>query len=150
MESTILAIRAISSFYARGLLWPFLWIGIGVYVITLLFIGWIAYMASDWWWLLAIVPTLLMLIGGAIWTVIYLLVRRIAPPMNKRQIKATKKFVGHIGKVAEQASTSSFVILVRIVKDIMTRPQSDRTFIGELVNEPGDIHRDFETLRRLF
>lgn len=85
-----------------------------------------------------------------IWLAVYLLVRRVAPAMNRRQTKATKKFVTHIGTIAERAGTPPFIVLFRIVRDIMTRPQSDRTLIGEWVREPGDIHRDFEALRRLF
>lgn len=150
MESTILAIRAISSLYARRLLWPFLWVGIAVYALVMGLIGWVAYVASNWWWLLSIGPTLLLSIALMIWLTGYVLVRRIAPPMNKRQTKAAKKVIGHIDRVAEHVGTPPFIILFRIVRDSVTRPQSDRTFIGEWVREPGDIHHDFETLRRLF
>lgn len=150
MESTILAIRAISSLYARRLLWPFLWTGIGVYILIMAIIGWIASISSNWWWLMGIGPTLILIIGAIIWLTGYVLVRRIAPTMNTQQTKATRKFIGHIDKVAEHAGTPAFVILFRIIRDIATRPQSDRTLIGEWVREPGDIHHDFEALRRLF
>lgn len=136
--------------YALQFLRPVLWIGIGVYVLLLLLIGWIATSVSAWWWLLAIVPTFLMSVGIVVWLIVRTLAARLAPSMNKRQKTATKKFVGHIGTVAEHLGTPKFVIMFRVVKDILARPTSGKTFIGEIAQEPGEMRRDFEDLRSLF
>jgi hypothetical protein len=149
MNATVSAIRAITSVYARQLLRPILWIGIAVYVFLLVVIGLIAYSASNWWWLLATVPSLLFVIGLVVWTITWVLSGRIAPQMNKAQLVATKKFVKHIGYVAEHMGLSRFTIIVQIIKDVVTRPK-EGTFIGELAQKPGEMRRDFENLRKLF
>ena len=150
MESTILAIRAVTSVYARGLLWPILWVSIAVYVLIMGLIGWVAYAVSNWWWLMGIGPTLLFIVALVAWVTVYLLAKRLSPPLNRRQRVATKKFVNHLGRVAEHMALPRFVIIFRIIKDVLTRPTSGRTFIGEIAQEPGEMRRDFDDLRNLF
>lgn len=150
MDSTILAVRAVTSEYARQFLWPILAAIIGVYGIIMGLIGWAAYAWTAWWWLIAIGPTILFIVAVLAWVFVYLLAKRWSPVLNKRQKKATKKFVAHIGKVAEHLATPRFVIIMRVIKDVLTRPTSSRTFIGEIAQEPGEMRRDFDDLRSLF
>lgn len=150
MTPTVLAIRAITTTYAQTLLRPLLVAGIAIYVIVLAIIGWVAYLASPWWWLLAVIPTIIFLVAVALWTVVYLLSKRLAPQMNKAQRAAAKKFISRIGKVAEHVGTPRFVLIFRVIKDIIAPPPSGQTFIGELTQTPGEMRRHFEELRRLF
>jgi hypothetical protein len=150
MNSTILAVRAVTAVYARQLLWPLLWIGLGVYAVVLAIVIWIAYAVSPWWMLLAILPTILIIVGLLIWIIIWGLTKSLEPDMNKEKRVATKKFVGHIGRVAEHVGTPKFVIFYRVLKDIVARPEKGETFIGEIAQTPGEMRRDFETLRKLF
>lgn len=150
MNATILAIRAITATYAQIILRPLLIAGIAVYAVVLAIIGWVAYAASPWWWLLAIVPTIIFLAAVVLWMVVFLLSKRLAPQMNKAQRSATKKFVGHLGKVAEHVGTPRFVLIFRVIKDVIMPPKSGQTFIGELAQTPGELRRDFDAVRRLF
>ncbi|MDB5177209.1 MAG: hypothetical protein JWN75_877 [Candidatus Saccharibacteria bacterium] len=150
MNSTILAIRAITSQYAAQLLWPVLWIGLGIYALVMALIIWIAVAASGWWLLLAFIPTIVIIAGVIVWTGVWTLSKRLAPAMNIAQKKATKKFVKRLGRVAENIGISKFILIFRIVKDVIVRPGSGQTFIGELSQTPGDMKREFEELRRLF
>lgn len=150
MDSTILAIRAITSLYVKRLLLPILVIGFGVYVAVIGIIWWIAASVSNWWWLLAIVPTLVVLVGLAIWTVVRVLVGRISPPMNKRQTTAAKKFIKRIDGAAEHIGTPKFIIIYRVIKDVLFRPTNGKTYIGEIANEPGEARREFDELRSMF
>jgi len=150
MNSSILAARAITSLYALQLIYSILWIVLGIYIAIVVIIGWIATSVSAWWWLLAVVPTFFILVGLVIWIIVYLLAKRLAPPMNRPQKTAAKKFVRHIGRIAEHLETPKFVIIFRVLKDVVISPVSGKTFIGEIAQEPGEIHRDFEALRRLF
>lgn len=150
MDSTILAIRAITSLYVKRLLLPILVIGFGVYAAVIGIIWWIAAMSSGWWWLLAILPTVFVVIGLIIWGIAQLIVMRVAPPMNKRQTSATKKFIKRIDSVAEHIGTPKFVIIYRVIKDIIVRPTSSKTYIGEIANEPGEMRREFDELRAMF
>lgn len=150
MDSTILAIRAITSLYVKRLLVPIFVIGLGIYIAVIGLIWWIAASASSWWWLLAIIPTLVIVVGLAIWTVVRVIAGRLAPPMNKRQTVATKKFIKRIDGVAEHIGTPKFVIIYRVIKDVIFRPTNDKTYIGEIASEPGEARREFDELRSMF
>ena len=150
MDKTVLAVRAIASEYAKRWLWLPLVVGIGIYAVIIGVIWWVAAIASPWWWLLAIVPTLVFLVALTVWGIARVVTHRIAPPMNKAQRKAARAFVRRIDKVAAHLGTSKFVMLYRIVKDVMVRPASGRTYIGEMTSEPGEMRRAFDELRRLF
>ena len=150
MNATILAIRAVTSEYARQLLRLLLWIGVGAYALVMALIIWIAYVASPWWLLLAIVPTILVIIGLILWVIVWGLARQLSPPLSKRQRKVTKRFVAHIGRVAEHIGTPKFVLVFRVIKDVVFPSQTSQTFIGEISQTPGEMKRDFEKLRDLF
>lgn len=150
MNATLLAIRAITSEYAKQLLIPILWIGLGIYALVIALVVWIATAVSPWWSLLGIVPTLLIIVGLLLWVIVWSLARQLSPPLSKRQRTATKKFVTHIGRVAEHVGTPKFVLVFRVIKDVVFPPQTSRTFIGEISQTPGEMKRDFEKLRDLF
>ena len=150
MNSSILAVRAVTSEYAKQLLWLALWVGLAVYGILLLLIGWIASSVSNWWWLLAFLPSLIMTILAIMWLIIWVLARRLAPEMNKEKKKAAKTIIDHIIRLAEHVGTPKFIIFYRLVKDVVSPQTAGRTYIGELTSEPGELHKEFEQLRRLF
>lgn len=150
MDQTVLAIRAITSEYAKRWLWLPLALGAGVYIVLMVIIGWIAAVASPWWWLLAIVPTFVFLIALTLWIIARVIAGRVAPVMNKRQRKAARKFIDRLDKVAEHLGTPKFVVLYRIIKDIVVRPTSSKTYIGEITQEPGEMRRAFDDLKTLF
>ena len=150
MDKTVLAVRAISSEYAKRWLMPFLFIGIGIYVVIMALIGWIATVVSSWWWLLAIVPTFLFLIALTIWIIVRIIAGRVSPPLTKEQKNIAKKFNERIDTVAERIATPKFVVLYRIIKDVVARPTSSKTFIGEIAQEPGEMRRAFDDLRNSF
>lgn len=150
MEPTILAVRAVTSEYARQFLWPILWGIMVVYAVIMGLIGWLAIETTGWWWLMAIGPTIFWALACGAWVFVFTLAKRWSPVLNKRQKKATKKFVTHLGKAAEQLAMPRYVIIMRVIKDVLTRPTSSRTFIGEIAQEPGEMRRDFDELRSLF
>ena len=150
MDKTVLAIRAISSEYAKRWLLPFLCIGIGAYVVIMILIGWIATVVNSWWWLLAVVPTFVFLIALTVWIIVRIIAARISPPLTKAQKKAAQKFNKRIDAVAERIATPKFVVLYRIIKDVVVRPTSSKTFIGEITQEPGEMRRAFDDLRATF
>lgn len=150
MDTTLLAIRAITATYAKRLLWLPLVVGTLVFIALLLLIGWIASSAGAGWWLLAVVPTFVYSVALTLWVVCRLLLTRLAPKMNSPQKKATKAFIKRIDTAAEHIGTSKFVLIYRMIKDTFSRTASSRTFIGELAQEPGEMRRAFNELRSLF
>lgn len=150
MNSTVSAIRAITSLYAIQLLRPLLWIGIAIYAVVIVIVAWIALETSAWWWLLGVMPTVLFSVALALWIAVRIGAGRLAPKMDKKQKNAAKKVVDQVGRVAEQIGTPKFVLIFQVVKDVLFPPRSGQTLIGELTSIPGQLHRDFEALRKLF
>lgn len=150
MSSTVRAARAVSSEFARQLLWPLLWIGIAAYVLVAALVIWIAVAASPWWLLLGIVPTTLFCVALAVWIGVYVTARRIAPDMNTQQKKATKKVVKLVGQTAEHLGTPRFILIFHVIRDVVWPPKTGQTLIGELADTPGELRRSFEALRKLF
>lgn len=150
MDSTILAIRAVTAEYAKRLLWLPLIIGVAAYVVVLLLVGWIASSAGAWWWFLAILPTGIFMVALALWILARLFAMRLAPSMNKAQRQAVRHFSKRIDKVAEHVGTPKFILIFRITKDLVARPTAGKTFIGEIAQEPGEMRRAFDDLRSLF
>lgn len=150
MNSTILAIRAITTVYAQTILKPLLFIGIGVYAALFALIAWIAYVASAWWWLLVIIPTIIFIVALLLWSILFLLSKRLAPRMNREQKKIARKFVNHTAVAAEHLGTPRFILVFRILRDLVFPPVSNQSFLGEVSSLPGEVQRDFEALRRSF
>jgi hypothetical protein len=150
MSSTVKAVRAVTSHYAKDLLRPILVIGIAVYAIIMALVIWITVAVNGWWILLGFIPTILFCVGLAIWGGVWFAARRLSPDMNKTQKKATKEVVEQVSKVAEQLGTPRFILIFRIIKDVTFPSSSKQTLIGELADTPGQLHRSFEALRKLF
>ena len=145
-----MAVRAVTAEYASQLLKPVLWIGTGVYVLIIGIIIWAGTASSPWWLLFTIMPTALFVIGLAIWVGIWVMAKRLAPEMNKPQRVATKKVVKQVSTVAEQLGTPRFILIFRLVKDVIFPRTTKQTFISELAETPGQLHRSFQELRKLF
>jgi len=111
---------------------------------------WITVAVNGWWILLGFIPTILFCVGLAIWGGVWFAARRLSPDMNKTQKKATKEVVEQVSKVAEQLGTPRFILIFRIIKDVTFPSSSKQTLIGELADTPGQLHRSFEALRKLF
>lgn len=121
-----------------------------MYALVAALVIWIAYAASLWWLLLGIVPTTLFCVALAIWIGVFVTAGRLAPDMNREQKKATKRVVKEVGSVAEHIGTPRFILIFRIVRDVVMPPRTGQTLIGELAGTPGKLHREFEALRKLF
>lgn len=150
MDATILAVRAVTSEYARRLLWPVLFIGCGIFAVVIGVVALLAVQVNEWWWLLALLPSLLFIIAVAAWVGVFIAAGRLAPTLTTQQRKATKRVVKQAGDVADQLGMSRGILLFRIAKDIIFPLKNKHTLIGELAETPGKLHREFENLRKLF
>lgn len=150
MGSTVSAVRAVTAEYAKQILRPLLFIGSGVYAVVMALVIWIAVAVNPWWMLLGTLPTILFCVALAIWIGVRTAASRLSPDMNKAQKAATKKVVARVSTVAEQIGTPRFLLIFRIVKDVVFPPKSNRSFIGELADTPSGLKKDFDALRALF
>lgn len=150
MSSTITAVRAVTFEYAKQLLWPILWILLIGYGVIAALVIWIALAASPWWLLLGVLPTILFCVALAIWIGVRVTASRLAPTMNRQQKAATKRVVKLISEAAERLGTPRFILILHVIKDVVYPPRTSQTLIGELTDTPGQIKREFDTLRKLF
>lgn len=150
MSSTVKAVRAVTSRYAKDLLLPILFIGVAAYAIIMALVIWITVAVSGWWILLGFVPTVLFCVGLAVWIGLWIAATKLSPDMNKTQKQGTKKVVEQVDKIAEQIGTPRFVLIFRIAKDVIFPSKTSQTLIGELTETPGELRRSFEALRKLF
>lgn len=150
MSSTVSAVRAVTAEYAKQILRPLLFIGIGIYAVIMGLVVWIAVAVNPWWMLLGTLPTTLFCVALAIWIGVRVTASRLSPAMNKAQKVATKKVVARVNTVAEQIGTPRFLLIFRIVKDVVFPPSSRQALISELAETPGQLHKEFEELRKLF
>lgn len=148
MDSTILAVRAVTATFGRKLLWPVLIVLVAVYLIVFGLSWWLAAAVHPLWWLLVIMLTPLFCVLGLVWTLCLVLLRRIHPPLNPHQKKLTHEIVDHIAHIAEELGTPRFIILGRILRDAIFGTSLKGSYIGQMTREPGEAHRKFEELRR--
>ena len=148
MDATILAIRAITATLGRRLLWPVLIVLVAVYLIFFGLSWWLAAVVHPSWWLLVIMLTPLFFVLSLVWTLCFVLLRRIHPPLTARQKQLTHEIVGHITHIAEEVGTPRFIILGRILRDAVFGSTLKGSYIGQMTREPGEAHRKFEELRR--
>lgn len=88
------------------------------------------------------------IVGCLAWGLCFFLISRIHPKLNKTQTKLTREIVGHITHIAEQVGTPKFIILGRIVRDVVFGTNLRTSYIGEITHEPGDAKRKFDELRK--
>jgi len=145
-----MAVRAVTSEYAKRLLTPMLWIGLSAYVLVMALVIWIAVTVSPWWLLLAFLPTILFCVAMAIWIGVRVTASRLSPTMNKAQKVATKKVVDLLSDTAERVGTPRFILIFQVVRDVMSPRKGRQTLIGELTETPGQLRHSFDDLRKLF
>lgn len=150
MDSTILAVRAITAVFGHKLLWPVLIVLVAVYMIIFGLSWWLASAVHPLWWLLVVMLTPLFFVLSIVWVLCFALLRRIHPPLNARQKKLTTEIVDHIAHIAEELGTPRFIILGRILRDAVFGSSLGGSYIGQMTREPGEAHRKFEELRRSF
>ncbi len=150
MDSTVLAVRAITASYGRQLLWPALIIIIAIYIVIFGASWWLAAVLHPLWWLLALLFTPLFIVACLAWGLCYFLISRIHPKLNRAQTKLTREVVEHISHIAEQVGTPKLIILGRVVRDVVFGTSLKSSYVGELTKEPGVTKHKFEKLRKSF
>lgn len=103
---------------------------------------------SAWWWLLA-VPV----IGGGILLVIIavlagLVVKLLRPNITKMQRSSVADFVDKLERVADGLQTPPFIVLFRVVKDVV-RP-GKTPFLQSMAQDSTSLKSDYITLQRSF
>lgn len=150
MKPTIAVVRAIGAEFTRRALKPMLITGLIVGIVLLAVGGWLI-TKSAWWWIFEVICICAMLIFLTLAVSAQFIVSKFAPQQSREQKQAVGLFVDKLERVAENLQTPQFVILFRVVRDIVRPPSGDNeSFIVSVSRESKSLKPDFEQLRRQF
>lgn len=148
MKSSITAIRAITTEFARQFIQPFLWVGLGLIILMIVAVGSLALYLSQWWWLLLAPIILFGIAGTVVWLLVRFILDSVSPHLNPKQKTATKHFVTKLQTTTETIQTPYPVIVFYVVRDVILR--KDSGFISEMTQQSKTLKPDFEELKKLF
>ena len=148
MNAVTLASRAVLAQYASKVIRPFEYIILGFFLV--LFVGTVllASYVSPWWWFLMIVVIAYGLIGSIAWLVIHFTIDKLRPEQNVSQTEAVNKFVVRIEKVADTLQVTRFGLVLRIVRDVMSRGKAN--VLTEFANDSKELKQGFEEVIHSF
>ncbi|MGB4758696.1 MAG: hypothetical protein WBP26_01440 [Candidatus Saccharimonadales bacterium] len=147
MNKTILAARAVAAEFGARLVRPMILIGVCLLVVVHGIGIWLTTIHA-WWWLaeavfiFATLVFVLLVIGSQI------VLRVIAPRLNRQQKKATKAFVDKFERVTGNVGTPKFMLFYYVVRDTVQKRKNG--FIITAARESTTLHTDFAKLCDLF
>lgn len=103
---------------------------------------------SAWWWLLAAPVIIFSVFCIIAFGIARFMLGVLKPAMTDTQDKAVKDFVDKFERVAEHLQTPMFIIVFRIIRDIL-RPR-EKTFIQSATQDSTTLHKDLLELQKKF
>lgn len=147
LQPIILAIRAIGSEFARRLYRPMIWAGVITFIVLFSLMIWLVNM-NGWWWL-AFTPVILAaLLFAVLSAVAGFLLSLLKPRQTAEQRLKVTAFVDALQMSTEVASTPRFLILFRLVRDVV-RP-SDHSYVKELSTNATTLRTGFQEIIKSF
>lgn len=147
MNAHLMVIRAVGAEFLRRKYIGIVITYIVVFIVSAGVLGWLVSL-SEWWWILAVIIVPFLILVGAALFFVRAVMKRLRPALTTDQTKRTKAFVDKMERVAEHVQTPMFMILFRIVVDVI-RP-SEKTFIESVAQDSSTLHADFLELRKHF
>jgi hypothetical protein len=147
MKPTISVVRAIGAEFAKRMLKPILTIGVTAAAVLLSVGGWLT-TQSAWWWIMEAVFILGSLLFAVLVVVARIIISSVGPTQSRSQKQAVGRFVDKLERVAEHLQTPQFVILYRVIRDIV-RPRPGN-FIETVSRDSKTLAPDFNELRKQF
>lgn len=143
----VLAIRAISAEFARRIYLPVVYIGSAVLLILVVLEAWLVTI-STWWWLL-LVP----IVFVALLFIILAVIARVAitflrPQQTKEQTQTVRKFVDALQKTSETIQTPKFIILFRLIKDMIS--PSKQSYVHEISGTASSLRTELSKVLKAF
>lgn len=147
LQPIILAIRAIGSEFARRMYRPILWTGVITFIVLFCILIWLVNV-SGWWWL-AFTPVILAaLLFAILAATVGFALSLLKPQQTAEQRLKVTAFVDALQMSAEVASTPRFLILFRLVQDVV-RP-SDHSYVKELSTNAATLRTGFQEIIKSF
>src|SRR5687767_11927873 len=148
MAVQIDVLRAIGSEFISRKLKPVLLVADIFALIIMIAAVWLTTL-SVWWWLLAGPVLILTMIGLFAFLAVRKILTKLSPKLDKSQKTSVKRFVDKVERVAENLQTPIFVIVFRVIYDIL-RPSRKYVYIKTLIVDSSTLREDFLGLQRKF
>lgn len=103
---------------------------------------------SAWWWLVVVPALLLMLIGLVALAITRMVVEALKPRLTKTQSFAVSGFVGKLERTAEALQTPMFIIVFRVIWDVIRSPE--KSYIATVAEDSTTLNKDLIDLQKLF
>lgn len=103
---------------------------------------------SGWWWLLAVPIIMFMLLGLFTALMVRAMLKKLRPELTKPQANEVNSFVDKLERVADNLQTPMFIIVFRVIRDIM-RPRGS-TFIRTVTEDSTTLRKDLLQLQKNF
>ena len=139
-----LAVRAISSEFARRIYLPLVLTVDGILFAVLVATIWLTIAVSPWWWLLLIPVIVLSLVFIFVSALIGVAIHMLRPTQTKDQRKAVASLVDKLQEVSEVLQTPKFLLLFRLAKDTLL--PSKEGFIGKMTSHATTLKPDFQNI----
>jgi len=143
MSPVFLAVRAVSSEFARRLYSPFVWLIGGALLALLIVAIWLAAM-EPWWWLLlapVIVCVLLFIFASS---VVGVAINILRPSLSKTQRKDVSGLVDKLQEVSEAFMMPKSVLIYQLAKDTII--PSEQGFVGKMTSHAATFKPEFQRI----
>ncbi len=150
MEKVLVSIktaRAVGAELAWRSLKPMVITGAVLAAALLVLGGWLTTL-HPLWWILEFVFITSVMFFAILTGVITFILKRFTPVQSESQKESVHAFTDKLQRIADSVGISRFVLLFRIVRDIL-RPD-EQTFIKQLASDSTTLHTDYLKLQKLF
>ena len=149
MNSTILALRAVTGVYFRRLLIIATSIAVVVLAILYIAINYLAMNLSPWWWLFMIVlvpvTVLAIIVGSGLWFAS----RRLLPRrMNRHERQMVMTFGSKLFGVIERGRLPYPLLLGLVAKDVLRGRES--SLVRDTISDSRSLKDDFRVIQKFF
>lgn len=143
LSPLILAVRAIATEFANRIYLPVVVIAGSILFVLLILFIWLVTL-SGWWWF-GLVPVIFVsIIFTILATITGFLIYLLKPSQSKTQKRKVKSFVDGIQKSAEAVQTPKFLLLIRLIKDVVM--PGSRSYVRELASTATDMKADLQDI----
>lgn len=143
MSPLFLAVRAVSSEFARRIYSPLVWF-IGGALVTLLIIAIWLTTVNAWWWLFLIPVLLSVFVFLFASSVVGVAINILRPRQSKTQRKEVGVLVDKLQEVSEALQMPKTVLIYHLAKDTIT--PSGQGFVGNITSHAVTLKLDFQRI----
>lgn len=149
MNTSVSAVRALTSVTFQQMLKPASWIAFIVFLLLHIIVLYIAFTVSAWWLLLLVVIIPVMIIVGSVLAAFWYLARRLMPrPLLPSETATVSKMVDKVFRLLEARATPLPVIMFYIAKDVMRGKGS--SYLENIINDGKGLKDDFASIKSIF